>query len=95
MDPTNLTEMNRIWMNTMQDMFRSNMTAMTSLQEQVLRMAKVMNEKHADAWQLNQSMVEGWTTTFKKGQEDLRKMVDETFRKAQENLDNLRKASTK
>jgi len=89
MDPTNLNEMNRIWMNTMQDMFRASMTAMTTLQEEVVRMTKVTNDKSVEGWQVNQSMVNEWIATFKKGQNDLLKMVDETFQKAQTNLHNL------
>lgn len=93
MDSTNLSEMNRIWLNAMQDMFRSSMSAMSNLQEEVVRMAKVTGGKNMEAWQLNQGMVDEWISTFRKGQEDLRKMVDETFQKAQTNLDNLRKAT--
>lgn len=92
MDPTNLTEMNKLWLTSMQDMFRQSMTAMTSFQEEMVRMAKVMNEKGTEAYQVNQTMVDEWVATVRKGREELRKMVDESFQRAQESLDSLRKA---
>lgn len=93
MNPMNLSEMNRIWLNAMQDMFRASMTAMTTLQEEVVRMSKAVGEKNTEAWQLQQSMVEEWISTFRKGQDEFRKMVDENFQRAQQNLDALRKSN--
>jgi hypothetical protein len=98
MDPTNLnslTEMNRIWLSTMQDMVRQGMTAMTTFQEEVVRMAKVMNEKGSEAAQVNQTLVDEWVATVRKGREEMRKMVDESFQRAQESLDSLKKAGGK
>ncbi|MDY0004263.1 MAG: hypothetical protein RBU30_23385 [Polyangia bacterium] len=95
MDPTNLTEMNRLWLTSMQDMFRQSMTAMTSFQEEVLRMAKVMGEKSNEAMGVNQALVDEWVATVRKGREEMRKMVDESFKRAQESLDSMRKTGAK
>lgn len=95
MDPTNLTEMNRLWLSSMQDMFRQSLTAMTSFQEEMVRMAKVVSEKGSEAYQVNQALVDEWAATVRKGREEVRKMVDESFQRAQESLDSLRKAGGK
>ena len=90
MESTNLAEMNKIWLNAMQDMFRASMTAMNTMQEEMVRMAKVMQTKNLEAFQMSGTMVDEWVTTFQKGQDEYRKLVDEDFQKAQTHLDSLR-----
>ena len=90
MESTNLAEMNKIWLNAMQDMFRASMTAMNTMQEEMVRMAKVMQTKNLEAFQMSGTMVDEWVTTFQKGQDEFRKLVDENFQKAQTHLDSLR-----
>ena len=91
MEPTNIAEMNKIWLNAMQDMFKAGFQAMATMQEEMIRMAKIMQQKNVEAFQLSGSMVDEWIATFRKGQEEIRKLVDENFEKAQSHLDTLKK----
>jgi hypothetical protein len=68
---------------------------MNSFQDEVVRMTKVMNEKGNEAMQVNQTVVDEWVATVRKGRDELRKMVDESFQRAQESLDSLRKTAGK
>lgn len=93
METKNIAEMNAVWLNAMQDMFKASMTAMSTMQQEVMRMTKVMQEKNVEAWQLSGTMVDEWISTFEKGQDEFRKLVDENFKKALDHLDTLRKSN--
>jgi glutamate/tyrosine decarboxylase-like PLP-dependent enzyme len=91
METTNLTELNKAWLNAMQDMFRASMSAMNTMQQEMVRMAKVMQSKNVEAWQQGGSMVDEWIATVQKGQDEFRKLVDENFQRAQDYLEELKK----
>jgi len=86
----NFAQLNKVWLDAMQDMFRASMSAMTTFQEELLRMAKVAQQKNMEAWQVSGTMVDEWVASFQRGQQELQKLVEESFQKAQSHLDALK-----
>jgi hypothetical protein len=93
MDSTKLMSFNREMITAMRTLFETSMGAVTAMQDQTFKMLQLLQEKNADASRTAGDAMETWLGAWRKGQEHLRTMAEQSFRKAEEYLESATKAS--
>ncbi|MFH2005897.1 MAG: hypothetical protein ABI333_04830 [bacterium] len=87
MDNKNLTEMSAV----MHEMFTTGMNAMNMMQEQAEKvakeLAKELQDKNMEAYRLSSDVMDKWISAVRQGQTQFRKIVDESFKRAESHLD--------
>ena len=86
MDSTKIMSFNREMLTAMRALFETSMGAATAMQDQTFKMLQLLQEKNADASRTAGDALETWLGAWRKGQEDLRTMAEQNFRKAEEYL---------
>jgi hypothetical protein len=92
MDTTKLMGFNREMLTAMRAMFETSLGAATAVQDQTFKMLQLLQEKNADATRTASDAMETWLGAWRKGQEDLRALAEQNFRKAEEYLEAATKA---
>ncbi len=89
MDPKNLTEMNKVMLTAMHEMFSTGMNAMNMMQAQAERMVKALQDKNMESYNLSGGVMDEWIDSVKKGQDEFRKIVDDNFKRAESHLNSI------
>lgn len=95
MDPKNLTEMNKVMLAAMHEMFSTGMNAMNMMQAQAERMVKALQDKNVETYSLSGGVMDEWISSVKKGQDEFRKIVDDNFKRAESHLSSIAKQDGK
>ena len=95
MDPKNVTEMNKVMLAAMHEMFSTGMNAMNMMQSQAERMVKALQDKNAESYNLSGGVMDEWISSMKKGQDEFRKVVDDNFKRAETHLNSIGKPDGK
>jgi hypothetical protein len=95
MDPKNLTEMNKVMLAAMHEMFSTGMNAMNMMQSQAEQMVKTLQDKNAASNGLSGGVMDEWISSVKKGQDEFRKVVDDNFKRAETHLNSIAKPDGK
>lgn len=95
MDPKNVTEMNKVMLTAMHEMFSTGMNALNMMQAQAERMVKALQEKNAESYNLSGGVMDEWINSVKKGQDEFRKIVDDNFKRAETHLNSIGKQDSK
>lgn len=95
MDPKNVTEMNKVMLAAMHEMFSTGMNAMNMMQSQAERMVKALQDKNAESYNLSGGVMDEWISSVKKGQDEFRKVVDDNFKRAETHLNSIGKPDGK
>ena len=95
MDPKNLTDMNKVMLAAMHEMFSTGMNAMNMMQAQAERMVQALQDKNLETYSLSGGVMDEWISSVKKGQDEFRKIVDENFKRAETHLNSIAKQDGK
>lgn len=87
MDPIKLVEFNQTMLKTIHNMYRMSLVALTALGDQAEKMLRSAQKQQVEAYSTTAHILEEWLTTMRNGQETFRKLVDESFARARENLE--------
>ncbi len=95
MEPKNLTEMNKVMLAAMHEMFTTGMNAMNTMQAQAERMVQALQDKNSESYNLSGGVMDEWISSVKKGQDEFRKIVDDNFSRAESHLNSIGKQTGK
>lgn len=95
MDPKNMTEMNKVMLAAMHEMYTTGMNAMNMMQAQAERMVKALSDKKMESYNQSGGVMDEWISSVKKGQDEFRKIVDENFKRAESHLNSIAKQDGK
>jgi hypothetical protein len=95
MDPKNLTEMNKVMLAAMHEMFSTGMNAMNMMQSQAETMVKALQDKNSESYNLSGGVMDEWISSVKKGQDEFRKIVEDNFKRAETHLNSIAKPDGK
>jgi len=95
MEPKNMTDMNKVMLAAMHEMFTTGMNAMNMMQAQAERMVKTLQDKNAENYNLSGGVMDEWISSVKKGQDEFRKIVDDNFSRAEQHLSSISKQDGK
>jgi hypothetical protein len=91
MDNTKMMAFNKELLTAMRAMFETSVTAMGAVQDQTFKMLEMLQQKNSDAGRSSNEAMDMWLGAWRKGQEELKHVVEQNFEKAEQYLDTMTK----
>ena len=82
-----MTEIQRQFLAAMRNVFATGMGAFTAMQDQGEKLLQVLAEKGAETQQVHRKIADEWISNMRKGQEEFKKAVEESFKQAEKYFD--------
>jgi hypothetical protein len=89
MDNTKMVAFNKEILVAMKSMFETSVTAMSAVQDQTFKLLEMLQQKNVDANKSTNDTLDMWLGAWRKGQDELRNVMEQNFKKAEEYLDTI------
>jgi hypothetical protein len=77
----------RAVLGTFRSMFMTRMGAFTVMQDQMEKLIRTLAEKAGETHKASWKVIETWFSTFRKAQTEFQKVVEDSFKRAEDYLD--------